>query len=106
MNQHIHLQQIKEAELQAVYELVQNTIEVSYAGVYPPEAIAFFKNHHCQENILKDLKAGYIVVVEAGGQILGTGNAIGDECAPGIHTPGTSTPGNRENNRQQAGKKS
>ncbi len=77
MNQHIHLQQIKEAELQAVYELVQNTIEVSYAGVYPPEAIAFFKNHHCQENILKDLKAGYIVVVEAGGQILGTGTLSG-----------------------------
>jgi hypothetical protein len=52
---------MKTTDLAAVYALVQSTIEVSYAGVYPPEAIEFFKNHHSQENIMKDIERGYIV---------------------------------------------
>jgi GNAT superfamily N-acetyltransferase len=77
MVQNIRLRQMKVTDLAAVYALVQNTIAVSYADVYPPEAIEFFKNHHSKENILKDLKDGYIMTVEAGGQILGTGTLQG-----------------------------
>ena len=73
----IRLRKMKEADLQSVYELVQDSIQVSYAGVYPPEAIEFFKNYHSPENILKDLNQGYIIVVESGGQILGTGTLLG-----------------------------
>jgi len=29
--------------------------QVSYADVYPPEAIEFFKNYHNQDNILRTL---------------------------------------------------
>ena len=75
----IRLRQMKETELQAVYKLVQNTIQISYAGVYPPEAIEFFKNYHSTENILKDLATGYIVVAEADGRILGTGTLLGTD---------------------------
>lgn len=71
------LRQMKEADLQSVYELVQNTIQVSYAGVYPPEAIVFFLDYHSTENILNDLNAGYIIFIESGGQILGTGTLLG-----------------------------
>ena len=73
----IRLRKMKEADLQSVYALVRNTIQVSYAGVYPPEAIVFFLDYHSPENILKDLNAGYIVVIESGGQILGTGTLLG-----------------------------
>ena len=76
MIQNIRFRQMKTTDLEAVYELVQNTITVSYAGVYPPEAIEFFKNHHSQENIMKDIERGYIVVAESGGLLLGTGTII------------------------------
>jgi len=77
MFKNIRLRQMKATDLQSVYELVQNTIQVSYAGVYPPDAIEFFKNYHSKENILKDLMASYIVVAEFDGQILGTGTLLG-----------------------------
>ena len=77
MSQQIRLRQMKQADLQSVYELVQNTIQVAYADVYPPEAIEFFKNYHNRENMLKDLETGYIVVAEADEQILGTGTLLG-----------------------------
>jgi GNAT superfamily N-acetyltransferase len=77
MIQNIKLRQMKITDLEPVYELVQKTIATSYADVYPPEAIEFFKNHHSKENILKDLERGYIVVAESGGLLLGTGTIIG-----------------------------
>jgi GNAT superfamily N-acetyltransferase len=73
----IRLRKMNETDLQSVHELVQNTIQISYAGVYPPEAIAFFKNYHSPENILKDLTEGYIVVIETGSRITGTGTLLG-----------------------------
>ena len=76
MIQNIRLRTMKTTDLAAVYALVQNTIAVSYAGVYPPEAIEFFKNHHSRENILNDLARGYIVVAESSGLLLGTGTII------------------------------
>jgi N-acetylglutamate synthase-like GNAT family acetyltransferase len=77
MIQNIRLRQMKTGDLEAVYALVQTTIKVSYADVYPPEAIDFFKNHHSKENILQDIERGYIVVAESGGLLLGTGTIIG-----------------------------
>jgi N-acetylglutamate synthase-like GNAT family acetyltransferase len=77
MAKNIHLRQMQKADLTAVYELVRNTIQISYADTYPPEAIAFFRNYHSQENILEDLKAAYIVVAESAGQIVGTGTLSG-----------------------------
>jgi GNAT superfamily N-acetyltransferase len=77
MIQNIRLRPMKTGDLEAVYALVQTTIKVSYADVYPPEAIEFFKNHHSKENILQDLERGYIVVAESGGLLLGTGTIIG-----------------------------
>jgi GNAT superfamily N-acetyltransferase len=76
MPQNIRLLPMKKSELQAVYDLVQNTIQISYSDTYPPEAIAFFKNYHSRENILKDLKAAYIVVAEFAG-LVGTGTLSG-----------------------------
>jgi hypothetical protein len=52
MIQNIRLWTLKATVLAAVYALVQKTIAVSYADVYPLEAIEFFKNHHSKENIL------------------------------------------------------
>ena len=76
MAQDIHLRRIIEADLQLVYELVQNTIQVSYSDIFAPEAIEFFKNYHSKESILNDAANGYVVVAEASGQMLGTGTLL------------------------------
>jgi hypothetical protein len=68
MPQNIILRPLEKADLTAVYDLVQATIKISYADIYPPEAIEFFKNYHSRENILKDLQAAYIVVAESDGR--------------------------------------
>ena len=76
MSHNIHLRQMKKSDLQSVYKLIQNTIQVSYADVYPPEAIEFFKNYHNQDNIFKDAASGYSIVAESDGLILGTGTLL------------------------------
>jgi GNAT superfamily N-acetyltransferase len=67
---------MKKSDLQSVCKLIENTIQVSYADVYPPEAIEFFKNYHNQDNIFKDAASGYSIVAESDGLILGTGTLL------------------------------
>lgn len=63
-------------DLLSVYRLIQNTINASYGGVYPQEAVEFFKDYHNHDNILNDTTAGYTIVVESNGQIIGTGTLV------------------------------
>lgn len=78
MPTNINLRPMTEADLPPVYDLIQNTIKTSYAGIYPPEAIDFFVHHHSRENILKDFSRGYIIVAEKAGKIIGTGTLVGN----------------------------
>lgn len=76
MLREIKVREFKQNDLDAVYELIRNTIDVSYHKIYPPEAIEFFKEFHSRENILKDTAAGYTAVAERNGEILGTSTLI------------------------------
>ena len=76
MNREIIVRKFRKDDLNAVYELIQNTIDVSYHKIYPPEAIEFFKEFHSRDNILKDSVNGYTVVAERDGEILGTSTLI------------------------------
>ena len=69
----IQLRQFNEEDLSSVYRLIQNTVDISYHGVYPIEAIEAFQNHHSEEQILSDAATGYTVVAESNNEILGTG---------------------------------
>lgn len=69
----------KSSDLDMVKELIYKTIDVCYADVYPEEAVQFFKDWHCDENILKGAMEGYTIVLEINGQIIGTGSLVGDE---------------------------
>jgi phosphoglycolate phosphatase len=73
-----NLRPMTKTDIDAVYDLVQTTINISYAQIYPREAIDFFEHHHSVENILKDLERGYIVVAELEGKIIGTGTLVGN----------------------------
>lgn len=65
-----------ETDVAAVKALVDRTIDVSYAGIYPPTAIAFFKDYHRRECILADAQAGYTLVVQEGGALIATGTLL------------------------------
>ncbi len=59
--------------------LVQNTIDVCYSGIYPEEAVWFFKDWHCDKNIIRDASEGYTILLEKKHRIIGTGTIVSDE---------------------------
>ena len=67
------------SDLDTVRALIQNTIDLCYSGIYPKEAVCFFKNWHCNENVIRDAKEGYTIVLERNSRIIGTGTIVGDE---------------------------
>ena len=75
----ITIRKFKSSDLDIVRGLIQNTIDVCYSDVYSKEAVRFFKDWHCDENVLKDAKEGYTIVLERDSRIIGTGTIVGDE---------------------------
>ena len=68
-------------DLAAVSEVVHRSIEVSYAGVYPPRAVAHFHEHHTADKIAAEAEAGRTLVVERHGRIVATGTLVGGEIS-------------------------
>lgn len=73
------IRDFKTFDLDAVKSLIYRTIDACYCNVYPKEAVAFFNDHHRDNNILKDAQEGHTIVLEIGNQIIGTGTIMGDE---------------------------
>ncbi len=59
-----------------VKDLIDRTIDACYPCAYPPNAIAFFKEHHSENRILEDADRGYAIVLEDGGRIAATGTLV------------------------------
>ncbi len=68
-------------DLAEVSALIHRTIDASYAGVYPPLAIAHFHEHHADYTIVAEAESGHIVVVERDGRMVATGTLVGDEVS-------------------------
>ena len=66
-------------DLDRVHALCQRTIGLSYAGVYPPRAIAHFREHHGRDQIAADAAQGLTLVWERDGRLAATGTLLGDE---------------------------
>lgn len=60
-------------ELQAVYNVVQESINIVYPKFYPAEVVNFFSNHHSIDAIKGDIENGYVSVLKIDGEIVGTG---------------------------------
>ena len=69
--------EFREEDLSSLRRLILSTIDASYTGVYPVEAIEFFKDYHSEQQILDDATAGCTVVAGYGTVIAGTGTLIG-----------------------------
>lgn len=75
----IRLRAFEMADLEPLAELIRRTIDTSYAGAYPEEAIRFFKDHHPRQKILQEAAKGTAVVLELDGRIIGTGTLAGNK---------------------------
>ena len=75
----VSIRKFKTSDLDTARDLIRNTIDVCYSGVYSEEAVRFFEGWHCDENILKDANEGHTIVLEKDGRIIGTGTIIGNE---------------------------
>jgi GNAT superfamily N-acetyltransferase len=75
----ISTRKFKSSDLAAVKKLIYDTIDACYTDVYPEEAVQFFKEWHCEENILKGTGQGYTIVLDRVGRIVGTGTLVGAE---------------------------
>lgn len=71
------MREFRPGDLAEVAALVRRTIDRSYAGIYPPLAVAHFHEHHTREEIAANAEQGSIVVVERDGRIVATGTLIG-----------------------------
>jgi GNAT superfamily N-acetyltransferase len=60
-------------DLESVYELVQNTVDISYRNDYSEKAIDMFKGYHSRESILENASDGHTLVAVIDGAIVGTG---------------------------------
>ncbi len=72
----ITIRKFKSSDLDTVRGLIQNTIDVCYSDVYSKEAVLFFKDWHCDDNVLKDANEGHTIVLERVSRIIGTGTII------------------------------
>ena len=78
----VKLRPFAQGDLDAVRQVILATIDACYCGVYPPRAVEFFKQYHCDANILDRAANGYTVVGECEGRVVATGSIIADHiCA-------------------------
>jgi GNAT superfamily N-acetyltransferase len=72
----VEIRPFRNEDLNAVCQLIIDSIDDAYPGVYAPEAIDFFKDYHKKENILNDAASGYTIIAERHKKIVGTGTLI------------------------------
>lgn len=75
------IRKFNKTDLNALHCMICETIESSYSGLYPPRAVAFFKEHHSEKKIAERNEAGEILILisEPMGSILATGSLIGPD---------------------------
>lgn len=70
---------MREAEAPDVAALIDRVMAHSYAGVYPPRAIAFFQGFHAPKSILARARGGRLLVVADAGALIATGALMDGE---------------------------
>lgn len=78
----------KKRDLERLKYIVDETINKSYAGIYPEEAIEYFLNLHSKENMEKDIPKGCTFMLELEGKIIGSGSIVESEIKRVFVLPG------------------
>ena len=74
----VRVRAFRSADLDSVQQLIHDTIDASYTGVYPPRAVRFFKDYHTPDRILERQATGKVVVVERDADLVATGAIVDD----------------------------
>ncbi|MEI6727959.1 MAG: GNAT family N-acetyltransferase [Actinomycetes bacterium] len=69
------------ADVAPIQRLIHATIDASYAGVYPPLAVRYFKAFHSVDRILERQAAGAVLVAEQDGRLVATGALAGADIS-------------------------
>jgi putative acetyltransferase len=72
----IRIRRFRRSDLPVVKELIDKTIDICYPADYPTEAIKYFKQYHCEKNILKGAAKGRTIVLEKNNRVIGTGTIL------------------------------
>jgi GNAT superfamily N-acetyltransferase len=75
----INIRRFREADLHRLMRLITETIEISYAEVYPPRAIQFLHDFSSETKISDRSKTGTILVAEEDGELVATGSLVDGE---------------------------
>ena len=84
----VSIRRCRDPDLCKLMRLISETIGISYAGVYPPRAVQFFKDFHSEKKIADRSKAGTALVVEEDGELVATGSLVDDEILAVFVHPG------------------
>jgi len=69
------IMQIRKAVMidkEEIKDIVVQTIKAIYPRYYPKGAVEFFLTHHSEENIIRDIEANKVFVLENKGKLVGT----------------------------------
>ena len=73
------IREFRESDLPLVQQVIHQTIDVCYSGVYAPRAVEFFKEFHSKTKIIERHWEGKILVVERDGNVIATGAIVRNE---------------------------
>lgn len=66
-------------DAKAIQNIVHTTISHTYSKYYPSGVVKFFLEYHSQENIIKDIKSGEVLLIEQDGELVATGSLYKNE---------------------------
>ena len=69
----------EKSSIEAVKKITYETIKAVYPHYYPKGAVDFFLAHHREENILRDIEAGEVYLINDGNTDTGTVTVNGNE---------------------------
>ncbi|MGN0909241.1 MAG: GNAT family N-acetyltransferase [Succinivibrio sp.] len=72
------LRRAEAGDAQRVFDLVQETIREVYPLYYPAAVVGFFSSLHSPEAVSADIAGGNVLVLEEGGNVVGTGTLAGN----------------------------
>lgn len=75
----ILLRKYREDDLKRLKFIAHTTINKSYTGVYPKEAIEYFLNLHSKENMERDIPKGDTFMLELDGKVIASGSIVEEE---------------------------
>ena len=74
----IQIRRFRRGDLPVIKKLIFDTIDTCYPAGYPKEAIQYFKQYHCNKNILKGAAEGHTIVLKKNNRVIATGTILGD----------------------------